>query len=320
MKSWNNIQHSNVPMLHPSDTNDVSMSIQSIHSTLPIPSSNLTHSVSSTLPTTLPIPSISSTPSVPSIPSTLSIPSALPTLSTLQTVCDTDTIREELQNNTHKLTEAPDTSTECECCAICQENIANTANIDTLRVLECKHVFHAECINPWIEQRNLCPICRQVADKTQPVRSANNDDIEATRRLVMSLISSTNNRRSRGFWSLMLGDGGGVSVQLPNSRYSNSSTSQTLTNLLQSITRRLPSSTLLPSSSSTLLSDTSSPYDYNYENLDEMGQCSGCYKVLSINCLKQCSQCKATRYCSVRCQKNHWNDHREWCVHHVHQS
>src|SRR5690606_33600275 len=59
-------------------------------------------------------------------------------------------------------------------CGICREEL-----ISNIKVLECKHSFHEECINAWIERCNVCPFCRQVAvpdfikwktfDYTQPL-------------------------------------------------------------------------------------------------------------------------------------------------------
>jgi hypothetical protein len=46
-------------------------------------------------------------------------------------------------------------------CAICQESIRIG---HTFKRLPCSdtvnHCFHSECINPWIQSHNTCPICR----------------------------------------------------------------------------------------------------------------------------------------------------------------
>ena len=60
-------------------------------------------------------------------------------------------------------------------CSICFENfdgstsdvsqdegvevIVETPGDRLIKVLRCKHAFHTECINPWISQRNKCPLC-----------------------------------------------------------------------------------------------------------------------------------------------------------------
>jgi hypothetical protein len=30
----------------------------------------------------------------------------------------------------------------------------------TLKVLQCFHKFHKECISQWFKSQNFCPICR----------------------------------------------------------------------------------------------------------------------------------------------------------------
>ncbi|KAK1829912.1 hypothetical protein QBC39DRAFT_119652 [Podospora conica] len=45
-----------------------------------------------------------------------------------------------------------------ECCAICTEDFRPRAWV---RRLPCKHIFHAQCIDPWLlEFSKTCPLCR----------------------------------------------------------------------------------------------------------------------------------------------------------------
>mgnify|MGYP003587671626 CR=1 FL=1 len=42
-------------------------------------------------------------------------------------------------------------------CAVCTEDFAEK---DTVMRLECSHLFHEECLLPWLETNNTCPMCR----------------------------------------------------------------------------------------------------------------------------------------------------------------
>ncbi|TNV75700.1 hypothetical protein FGO68_gene3900 [Halteria grandinella] len=44
-------------------------------------------------------------------------------------------------------------------CYICQEEF-NNGNV--LKVLGCSHLFHKDCIRPWFDQRDTCPLCRVI--------------------------------------------------------------------------------------------------------------------------------------------------------------
>jgi hypothetical protein len=47
-------------------------------------------------------------------------------------------------------------------CSICLEDL-NQSSSEPSRALACMHVFHANCVNPWLENHNTCPTCRAVA-------------------------------------------------------------------------------------------------------------------------------------------------------------
>ena len=42
-------------------------------------------------------------------------------------------------------------------CAICIENHVCGDNV---RILPCRHIFHKKCIDPWLHERQTCPICK----------------------------------------------------------------------------------------------------------------------------------------------------------------
>ncbi|XP_058108719.1 E3 ubiquitin-protein ligase AIP2 [Magnolia sinica] len=42
-------------------------------------------------------------------------------------------------------------------CAVCRENLVIN---DKMQELPCKHLFHPDCLKPWLDEHNSCPICR----------------------------------------------------------------------------------------------------------------------------------------------------------------
>lgn len=44
-------------------------------------------------------------------------------------------------------------------CAICLENHNNN---DDVIILDCKHIYHKDCISEWLREHETCPVCRGV--------------------------------------------------------------------------------------------------------------------------------------------------------------
>mmetsp|Transcript_8565 Transcript_8565/g.10595 ORF Transcript_8565/g.10595 Transcript_8565/m.10595 type:complete len:97 (+) Transcript_8565:1554-1844(+) len=62
-------------------------------------------------------------------------------------------------------------------CAICQERFERTSMVCQMPC-HIKHIFHSECIRPWIKKQNACPLCKQaipVSAENLP-ESASHDD------------------------------------------------------------------------------------------------------------------------------------------------
>ncbi|XP_071710039.1 E3 ubiquitin-protein ligase CIP8-like [Rutidosis leptorrhynchoides] len=50
-------------------------------------------------------------------------------------------------------------STDVELCAVCKDSVFNNEG-KIVKQLECGHMYHGECIVPWLDERNTCPVCR----------------------------------------------------------------------------------------------------------------------------------------------------------------
>ena len=93
------------------------------------------------------------------------------------------------------------TEPEIENCPICQDELKDDS---TIRTLPCNHKFHQDCIQKWIEMRNLCPLCKQVADTSQPVRELDDDRTDLTQQMIDNLIHGSINQSGINFWMQML--------------------------------------------------------------------------------------------------------------------
>jgi hypothetical protein len=56
-------------------------------------------------------------------------------------------------------------------CTICVSKYQIGENVTELN---CKHIFHTECISEWVKYKSECPVCRQSID-TIDERTDNNE-------------------------------------------------------------------------------------------------------------------------------------------------
>ena len=42
-------------------------------------------------------------------------------------------------------------------CVVCKEEFDHNHSI---KEMPCAHIFHVDCLDPWLKTRNSCPVCR----------------------------------------------------------------------------------------------------------------------------------------------------------------
>ena len=54
-------------------------------------------------------------------------------------------------------------------CSVCWDDFKLDEDV---RLLKCEHIFHENCIIPWLELHNTCPVCRQEQETNPGQQSA----------------------------------------------------------------------------------------------------------------------------------------------------
>lgn len=47
-------------------------------------------------------------------------------------------------------------------CTVCQDDLHEEGDNDSIATLDCGHEYHASCIKSWLLEKNVCPLCRMI--------------------------------------------------------------------------------------------------------------------------------------------------------------
>lgn len=118
-------------------------------------------------------------------------------------------------------------------CAVCKDTFEEGANA---RQMPCKHMYHEDCILPWLEQHSTCPVCRYAMPTDEPQQERAAAAQAAQDPSVNSSVNPRGNTNSEGagvgaaqlpnIVNAAVGGGRRIRIQLPWYRFNPQATQQ----------------------------------------------------------------------------------------------
>jgi Ring finger domain len=98
-------------------------------------------------------------------------------------------LRTRVFHSSATTTTTQNTTDDVECCTICFAELVDGDRVGILEV--CNHQFHVDCLKPWLQRRNACPLCQKEGIAKPHYQESNNNSNAATSSEITSLQSIT---------------------------------------------------------------------------------------------------------------------------------
>eukprot|EP00127_Corallochytrium_limacisporum_P005523 Clim_evm40s207 gene=Clim_evmTU40s207 len=185
---------------------------------------------------------------------------------------------------------------ECHACSVCLEEYTTGGEV---KIMPCGHFYHPGCIEQWLSLHNSCPTCRA------ELRPDHGSNVETMRQEAEQARDRMTPREERA--DLDFPTAPSTSDASNDNAGQSSSTGARLPTAPQPATSdgREPSPVPVP------LEDSSEAGD-DEDGSTGHGTTHTC-QTCGAAARRRCSACRTVYYCSSRCQRQDWREHRTRC-------